>query len=308
MEKALEQIYQILQVLDKYLMDSPQQHQYCMSPDSKYITLISYATNLEINLCNFLAIWAVLSLLLDTKNNDLQYAQNLQQVGNNYYDMHTMEAMRRLEQQVSEILDVMYDSVTKQNFDRVSDDVDRVSGVVDNDFDKIDTDSIKIPYNNVNDITTCTMKYERNTTNISKDTDAKDTVPHDKDDNTMTKIKWSTETNDIDNRFLREYDNMRKLMEDRQITDYYEAQRHRQSGMMGDTLIKKTVQNRQYIDNVSDYDSEHYRISNSVCYKLGLGPISLLGAQQHTTVETAAAICHGLKIRVFYFLYISQTF
>ena len=46
---------------------------YCMSPDSEYITLISYATNLEINLCNFLAIWAVLSILLDTKSNDLQY-------------------------------------------------------------------------------------------------------------------------------------------------------------------------------------------------------------------------------------------
>ena len=183
----------------------------------------------------------------------------------------------------------MYDSVTKQNFDRVSDDVDRVSGVVDNDFDKIDTDSIKMPYNNVNDITTCSTKYEQNMTNISKDTDTKDMVPHDRDDNMMTKVKWSTETNDIDNRFLREYNNMCKLMEDRQITDYYEAQRHIQSAMMGDTPVK-TMQNRQYIDNVSDYDSEHYRISKSVRHKLDLGPISLPGAQQLTTVETAAAL------------------
>ena len=52
----------------------------------------------------------------------------------------------------------MYDSVTKQNFDRVSDDVDGVSGVVDNDFDKIDT--IKMPYHNVDNITTCTTKNE----------------------------------------------------------------------------------------------------------------------------------------------------
>ena len=29
-EKAFEQIYQILQVLDAYLIDNPQQHQYCM--------------------------------------------------------------------------------------------------------------------------------------------------------------------------------------------------------------------------------------------------------------------------------------
>ena len=59
-EKAFEQIYQILQVLDTYLIDNPQQHQYCMSPDSKYISLIMYATKLELDLCNFLVIWAVL--------------------------------------------------------------------------------------------------------------------------------------------------------------------------------------------------------------------------------------------------------
>ena len=126
-------------------------------------------------------------------------------------------------------------------------------------------------------------------TDILKDTDTKDKVPHDRDDNTMTKVKWSTETNDIDNRFLREYDNMRRMMEDRQITDYYQAQRHIQSMIMSDTPVK-TVQNRQYIDNVSDYDSELHRISKSVRHKLDLGPISLLGAQQHTTVETAAAL------------------
>ena len=52
-EKAFEQIYQILQVLDAYLIDNLQQHQYCMSLDSKYISLIMYTTKLEINLCNF---------------------------------------------------------------------------------------------------------------------------------------------------------------------------------------------------------------------------------------------------------------
>ena len=41
---------------------------------------------------------------------------------------------------------------------------------------------------------------------------------------------------------------------------------------------------------MSDYDSEHYRISKPVHHKLDLGPISFLRAQQHTTVETAAAI------------------
>ena len=79
----------------------------------------------------------------------------------------------------------MYDSVTKQNFDSISDDVDRVSGVVDNDFDKIDTDSIKVPYDNDDDITIGSTKYARNITDILKDID-NDKVLHDRDDNTMT--------------------------------------------------------------------------------------------------------------------------
>ena len=131
-----------------------------MSPDSEYITLISYATKLEIDLCNFLAIWAVLSILIDTRSKDLQYVQNLQQVVDHYYDKCTTEAMMRLEQQASEILDAVYDSVTKHNFDSLSDDVDRVSDAVDNDSDKIDTDGIRLPYDNDNDITTGSMKNE----------------------------------------------------------------------------------------------------------------------------------------------------
>ena len=95
-----------------------------MSPDSKYISLITYATKLEIDLCNFSVIWAVLSILLDTKSNELHYVKNLQQVVNDYYEKCLMEIMRRLEQQTSNMLDVMYDSVTNQNFDRVSDDTE----------------------------------------------------------------------------------------------------------------------------------------------------------------------------------------
>ena len=145
-------------MLDAYLIDNPQQHQYCMSPDSEYILLITYTTKLEINLCNFLIIWAVLSILLDTKSNKLQYVKNLQQVVNDYYEKCPMEVMRRLEQQTSEILDVIYDNVTNQNFDRVSDDVDSISGAVDNDSDKIDTNNTQMPYDNDN--ATDQMKYE----------------------------------------------------------------------------------------------------------------------------------------------------
>ena len=192
-----------------------------MSPDSEYISLIMYATKLEIDLCNFLAIWAVLSYLLDTKSNELQYVKTLQQVVNDYYEKHPTEVMRRLEQQTSEILDVMYDSVTNQNFDRVSDDVDSISGVVDNDSDKIDTDNTWMPYDNDN--ATGQMKYERNMTNELRDTDTNDMVPYERNDNVMTKVKWSMETNDVDNDFLRDYKNMYKSMKDRQINDFYEA-------------------------------------------------------------------------------------
>ena len=75
-------------------------------------------------------------------------------------------------------------------------------------------------------------------------------------------------------------------MEDRQI---YEARRHVQSTMMGDTPVK-TGKNRQCIDNVSDYDREHHRIFKSVHHRLDLGPNMLPGAQQHITVESAAAL------------------
>ena len=132
-------------------------------------------------------------------------------------------------------------------------------------------------------------------TNELKDIDTNDMVPYERNDNEMTKVKWSIDTDDIDSKFLKEYDEMCKLMEDRQINDLYEAQRHLQSAMRGDTPVK-TVQNRQYIDNVSNYDCEHHRILRSVHHKLDIGSISLLGAQQHTTVESAAALKRQDKI------------
>ena len=83
-EKAFEQIYEILQVLNAYLIDNPQQHIHCMSPDNEYVSLIMYANTIKIDLCNFLAIWAVLSILLDTQSNTLPHVKSFQQVVNNY--------------------------------------------------------------------------------------------------------------------------------------------------------------------------------------------------------------------------------
>ena len=119
-EKAFKQIYEILQVLNAYLVDNPQQHIHCMSPDNEYVSLIMYATTIEIDLCNFLAIWAVLSILLDTQSNTLPYVKSFQQVVNNYYDKHPGDVMSKLEQQASSIMKAMYDSVDNAHFDSVS--------------------------------------------------------------------------------------------------------------------------------------------------------------------------------------------
>ena len=88
---------------------------------------------------------------------------------------------------------------------------------------------------------------------------------------------------------MRKYEEMYKSMKYNQTSDYYEARRHIQSAMEGDTPIK-TGQNRQCIDNAKDYDKEYNRILNSVHHKLDLGPNMLLGAQQYTTVDSATAL------------------
>ena len=86
-----------------------------MSPDSKYVSLIMYATKIEIDLCNFPAIWAVLSILLDTQSNKLQHVKTLQQVVDHYYDKRPTEVMSRLEHQTTEIMNAMYDSINNDN-------------------------------------------------------------------------------------------------------------------------------------------------------------------------------------------------
>ena len=267
-EKAFEQIYEILQMLDAYLIDNPQQHIYCMSPDSEYVSLIMYATRIEIDLCNFPAIWVVLSILLDTQSNKLQHVKNLQQVVDHYYDKHPMEVMSRLEHQTNDIMNAMYDSVNNDNFDSVSDYTDRVSGAVDNDYDRDDKDNDDMPYdkdndempydkdnddmpydkdnddtpdNNDNDYETAIteVKYDRNMTNDElQDIGTKDVVLYKRDDRMMTKVKWPVEMSDIDDEFMREYNDMHQSMAYKQINDYYKAWRHIQSAMKGDTPCK----------------------------------------------------------------------
>ena len=87
-----------------------------------------------------------------------------------------------------------------------------------------DNDQMPYVYDNDNDMPTTEMKYDRNIINDElKDVGTKDTVPYKRDDNMMTKVKWSIEPSDVGNNFMREYDNMCKSMENRQINDFCEA-------------------------------------------------------------------------------------
>ena len=316
-EKAFKQIYEILQVLNAYLIDNPQQHIHCMSPDNEYVLLIMYTITIKIDLCNFPAIWAVLSILLDTQSNTLQHVKILQQVLNNYYNKCPTDMMSRLEQKASIIMKAMYDSVNNDHFDSISGNIDRVSDAVDNDYDANDydkdehvmpydkdehvmpydkdehvmpydkeehemphdsdneympddndDDQMPAKYDNDYETVTDEMKHDKNTKSYEQiDVGKKDVVIYNRANCIPTTEKRPTETKDIDEDFMREYYEMYKLMKYKQTCDYYEAWRHIQSAMEGDTPIK-TSQNRQCIDNVRDYDREHDRILNSVCHTL----------------------------------------
>ena len=110
----------MLSLLDKYLYDNPKQHTHCMSSDNEYVTLLKYAICLNIDLSMFPTLWAVLSILLDTQDGNLEYVKLLQEEYNTYYADKSRKYMGNLEKKSVEIQNRMHDSVT-QTFDRVSD-------------------------------------------------------------------------------------------------------------------------------------------------------------------------------------------
>ena len=112
--------YHILSLLDKYLYGNLKQHTHCMSSDNEYVTLLKYAIWLNIDLSMFPTLWAVLSILLNTQEGNLEYAKLLQEKYNTYYTEKSRKYMVNLETKSVEIPNRMHDSVT-QNFDRVSD-------------------------------------------------------------------------------------------------------------------------------------------------------------------------------------------
>ena len=90
-----------------------------MSSENEYITLLQHAICLHIDLTMFPTLWAVLSILLDTQDGKCKYVKCLQEEYNNYYEDKSTRYMLKLEKQLAELQNRMYDSVM-HNFDRVS--------------------------------------------------------------------------------------------------------------------------------------------------------------------------------------------
>ena len=116
--------------------------------------------------------------------------------------------------------------------------------------DDNDDDQMPTKYDNDYETLTDEMKHDKNMKSYEQiDVGKKDVVTYNKAYRIPTKEKRPIETKDIDDDFMREYYEMYKSMEHKQIHDHYEARRHIQSAMEGDTPTK-TGQNTRCIDNI----------------------------------------------------------
>ena len=91
-----------------------------MSFDNEYVALLKYAICLNIDLSTFPTVWAVLSILLDTQDGNLEYVKLLQEEYNGYHKSKSRKYVEKLEKKSIENQNCMHDSVT-HDFYRVSD-------------------------------------------------------------------------------------------------------------------------------------------------------------------------------------------
>ena len=98
----------------------------------------------------------------------------------------------------------MYDSITQHDFDRVS-------GAVDKDTNQVSTNNIKPTYNDTN---TDSAKDDQNIMTKDKDIETQDNIQDIRHDHTDSYARWSTDANQIDNQYLRDYYNMCRQIED----------------------------------------------------------------------------------------------
>ena len=106
----------------------------------------------------------------------------------------------------------------------------------DNEYMSDDNDDDQMPAKYDNDYETVIdeRKHDENMKSYEQiDVGKKDVVTYHRAHCILTKEKRPIETKDIDDDFMREYYEMYKSMEHKQIHDYYEARRHIQSAMGG---------------------------------------------------------------------------
>ena len=96
-KQAFLDIYHMLSLLDRYLSDNPKQHTNCMSPDNEYVVLLKYVICLHIDITTFPTVWAVLSILLDTQDSNLENIKFLQEEYNRHYEHRSRKYMEKLE-------------------------------------------------------------------------------------------------------------------------------------------------------------------------------------------------------------------
>ena len=83
-----------------------------MSLDTEYVALLKYAIHLNIDLSTFPTVWAVLSILLDTQDGNLEYVKLLHEEYNKYCESKSRKYMEKLEKKSIAIQNCMHDSVT----------------------------------------------------------------------------------------------------------------------------------------------------------------------------------------------------
>ena len=96
--KAFSQIEQMADRLDVYLNHYPTQHGNCMSADSEFVTFVSHAIKLALDLIAYLIIWAVLLILLETQDVNASHVQVMHQYHIECYQMKTRDYIKELEQ------------------------------------------------------------------------------------------------------------------------------------------------------------------------------------------------------------------
>ena len=80
-----------------------------MSSDNEYVALLKYAIHLNIDLSTFPTLWAVLSILLDTQDGNLEYVNFLQEEYNTYYADKSRKYLVNLETKSIEIQNHMHE-------------------------------------------------------------------------------------------------------------------------------------------------------------------------------------------------------